>query len=82
MRSGQDRHLGLYHKFHVTRHDPTGKHANCFYFVLDVDHDQFSVQALEAYAKACEKEFPKLAADLQGVIAVAKIKHAGASDGK
>jgi hypothetical protein len=80
MRSGQDRNLGLYRKFHVTRSDPTGKHANCFYFVLDCDHDEFSVAALEAYIAACEAKFPKLAADLRGVVAVAKIKFAREKD--
>lgn len=45
-----------------------------FYFVLDTDHDQFAIPALEAYVAACEKEFPQLASDLRGVIAVAKIK--------
>jgi len=75
MRSGHDKDLGLYRKFQITRHDPTGKHSNCFYFVLDVDHDQFSIPALEAYAVACEKEFPKLSSDLKGIIAMAKIKH-------
>jgi hypothetical protein len=76
MRIGQDKQMGLYRKFEVTRHDPNGKHKNCFYFVLDTDHDQFSVPALEAYVSTCEKEFPALAADLRGVVAVAKIKFA------
>lgn len=75
MRSDKDKHRALYRKFHVTRHDPTGKHVNCYYFVLDVDHDEFSIPALEAYAKACAEKFPKLAADLQGVIAVARVKN-------
>jgi hypothetical protein len=74
-RSGQDKNLGLYRKFEVTRHDPTGKHKDCFYFVLDTDHDQFSVPALTAYANACEKEFPKLAADLRGLLSALKVKH-------
>lgn len=82
MRSGQDKYIGVYRKFEVTRHDPTGKHKNCFYFVLDVDHDQFSVPALTAYAEACKEEFPALAADLRGIIAMAKIKHRPPAAGK
>jgi hypothetical protein len=68
--------MGLYRKFEVTRHDPTGKHKNCFYFVLDTDHDQFSVPALEAYEVACCAEFPALAADLRSLIHKMKIKFA------
>jgi hypothetical protein len=77
-----DKDLGLYRKYHITRHDPNGKHDNCYYFVLDTDHDKFSIPALQAYAAACESEYPKLAADLQGVIAVAKAKHLGQPGGK
>lgn len=77
-----DRNIGLYRKFLVTRHDPAGKHANCFYFVLDVDHDQFSIAALEAYVIACDKQFPKLASDLRGVIAATKIKHDESGEGQ
>lgn len=76
-RSGQDAHMGLYRKFQVTRHDPTGKHANCFYFVLDCDHDEFAIPALEAYVEACKEKFPALASDLHGVIAMEKVKRAG-----
>src|ERR1700674_3205032 len=76
MRSDKDKHVGLYSKFHVTRNDPTGKHAGCYYFVLDTDHDQFSVPALTAYADACELEFPKLASDLRGLLAALRVKHA------
>ena len=75
MRSGHDRDLGIYRKFHVTRHDPYQKHANCFYFVLDTDHDEYSVPALEAYAVACKEKFPALATDLQALIKVLRIKH-------
>lgn len=59
---------GLYGKFEVRRTDgrsePGEKHENCRYFVLDVDHDPFSIAALEAYANACRARFPALAADL------------------
>lgn len=81
MRSDADKGKGLYRKYEVTRDDPTGKHSNCFYFVLDVDHDQFAIPALEVYADACKEQFPELAADLRGVIAVAKIKRQAGSKG-
>ena len=61
-----DKHLGVYRKYDVKRvHDPAGKHANCEYFVLDLVHDRFAVDALHAYAKACERDFPELADDLR-----------------
>ncbi len=57
--------LGLYKKYDVRRvNDPTGKHEKCEYYVLDLVHDKFSANALEAYARACERGFPKLAYDL------------------
>lgn len=56
---------GLYVKYRVERTDgksaPGEKHAGCRYFVLDVDHDIFAAAALEAYARACRREYPKLA---------------------
>jgi hypothetical protein len=59
---------GLYNKFRVERTDgssvPGGKHECCRYFVLDLDHDRFALQALLAYARACRAERPELAADL------------------
>ena len=75
MRSNKDKDLGLYKKFEIIRNDPTEKHKNCYYFVLDTDHDQFSIPALVAYAEACRNDFPKLASDLDGLIAVLKVKH-------
>jgi hypothetical protein len=63
-----DRKRGVYSKFVVTRADGSsgvgGKHENCSYFVLDLDHDEFAVPALKAYAKACKKKYPALARDL------------------
>lgn len=60
---------GLFRKFDVRRVDgsdaPGGKHHGCRYFVLDVDHDPHSVDALMAYAAACEKTHPELAKDLR-----------------
>ena len=67
-----DKELGLYGKYTVRRVDgssgPGCKHEKCFLFVLDLDHDEFAVEALEAYAGACEKEYPHLAADLRKAI--------------
>lgn len=64
-----DKSLGLYEKYRVRRTDGSSqrgcKHENCQYFVLDLKHDKFSSPALLAYADACEKECPLLAADLR-----------------
>jgi len=64
-----DKTRGLYRKFNITRTDGASeagrKHNGCDYFVLDLTHDQFAFQALMAYAFACEKEYPLLAADLR-----------------
>lgn len=60
---------GLYKKFNVERSDgsskPGGKHEFCDYFVLDWTHDPFSIPAARAYADACEKIYPELAAELR-----------------
>lgn len=60
---------GLYNKFHVERTDGQSaegaKHHGCQYFVLDVTHDPFAVEALRAYAEACSKKYPYLAIDLK-----------------
>lgn len=70
------RSTGLYPKFNVGRTDlqhlPGRKHFNCDYFVLDLTHDPFAGAALEAYATACEGEYPKLAADLKAKLNPAK----------
>ena len=60
-----DEQRGFYRKYHVERlNDPTGKHSDCMYFVLDERHDKFAGAALRAYAAACAGEFPQLAKDL------------------
>lgn len=65
-----DQERGLYRKFKVTRcNDPEGKHDECEYFVLDLQHDQFARAALRAYVDACQTEFPALAADLCALLA-------------
>lgn len=61
---------GRYHKFDIRRTDGKSeagqKHFACDYFVLDLTHDKFAKAALNAYADACEAEFPVLADDLRG----------------
>lgn len=64
-----DKSRGIYGKFVVRRTDGLSeygmKHYGCEYFVLDIDHDQFAIPALRAYADACEAEYPLLAADIR-----------------
>jgi formylglycine-generating enzyme required for sulfatase activity len=63
--------IGLYNKFTVTRTDgdPTGKHANDEYFVLNLTTDKHAIPALAAYAESCAEEYPQLADDLRAKIA-------------
>lgn len=67
-----DKTRGLYGKFVVKRTDGLSeygmKHYGCEYFVLDLMHDKFAAPALKAYADACEKEYPLLAADIRSKI--------------
>lgn len=56
---------GLYRKFEVRRVDRSPKHDDCEYFVLDWEHDPFTVPAVLAYADACEAAEPALAKDLR-----------------
>jgi hypothetical protein len=66
-----DKDRGLYHKFDVTRTDgssaPGGKHENCRYFVLDLDHDPFADECLRIYAQQCRRNFPTLADDITSI---------------
>jgi hypothetical protein len=67
-----DANKGLYQKFNVSRTDgsdaPGGKHHGCSYFVLDITHDPFAINALAAYANACRDSLPLLAKDLDSII--------------
>jgi len=67
-----DRTRGIYHKFNVTRTDgksaPGQKHENCFYFVLDCDHDPHARAALQAYAESCRADYPALAVDISNIL--------------
>lgn len=60
-----DTDKGLYTKYRVERTDGSEKHHECDYFVLDMNHDKYAKVAIEAYVKACEAEYPQLAADLR-----------------
>jgi hypothetical protein len=66
-----DRDRGLYRKFEIRRADgssePGKKHAGCEYFVLDLNHDKFAIPAIQAYAEACEDEYPSLSRDLKAI---------------
>lgn len=70
---GDEPARGLYRKYDVKRTDgssePGGKHEACSYFVLDLEHDEFAIPALKAYAKACAKEYPALARNIREIIA-------------
>lgn len=63
--------VGLYHKFNIARTDgdPTGRHANDEYFVLNLSTDKHAIPAIAAYAESCADEFPALASDLRAKIA-------------
>jgi hypothetical protein len=63
-----DTKRGLYQKYRVKRlNDPAGKHARCEFYVLDLVHDKFAADALEAYARGCVREYPPLARDVYGL---------------
>lgn len=68
-----DTKRGAYRKFVVKRiGDRDSKHRACEFFVLDWQHDRFAPDAVEAYAKACEAEYPALAKDLRKQAAAAR----------
>lgn len=66
-----DTERGFYRKFTIERTDgssePGRKHDGCAYFVLDLDHDEFAVPALRAYAHAARSKFPALAEDIDRI---------------
>jgi len=65
----KDTTRGLYRKYDVERiADPIGKHRDCEYFVLDLDHDPCAREALAAYIKACRPKYPTLAGDLERIL--------------
>jgi hypothetical protein len=57
---------GLEYRYDVKKvDDPTGKHEECQYFVLDPKHDKHARAALCAYAASVAKENPVLAGELE-----------------
>lgn len=67
-----DQLRGLYGKYLVNRVDggdqPGRKHADCCYFVLDLDHDVHALPALMAYVVSCQNHYPLLAKDLRKIL--------------
>lgn len=63
-----DTKRGLYDKYRVDRVDGSNesgeKHAACWYYVLDPEHDEYAVTALLAYATVCRDKYPHLAAEI------------------
>ena len=60
-----DKKRGLYRRYRVDRLDDVlGKHNDCLFFVLDLDHDPHAIPAIIAYIESCEADYPVLAADL------------------
>lgn len=68
----KDANRGLYQKYRVERTDgrdqPGEEHDGCQCFTLDLDHDPYAIDALIAYASACEVRFPALARDLWRIV--------------
>ena len=58
---------GLEARYRVEKiNDPTGKHAACRYFVLDLEHDPLAVAALARYAQCARADgYRALADDLE-----------------
>lgn len=53
--SHDERDQGVIEKYLVRRNDdPTGKHDDCWFFVLDPQHDPLAQKALIAYAEAAK----------------------------
>ncbi len=67
-----DTERGIYRKYKITRTDRSHrkgrKHEDCTYFVLDLQHDAYALDALGAYADACEGQYPQLADDLREIV--------------
>ena len=62
-----DRERGLYGKYLVIKR--AGDQVIWKSFVLRYDQDPFALPALAAYADACAARYPKLAADIRGIVA-------------
>jgi hypothetical protein len=69
--SKSDQEQGIYGRYLISRTDKwnaQNKHFACEYFVLDWNHDKFTIPAMKAYAEACKSEFPALAEDILKLI--------------
>lgn len=64
-----DKERGLYPKYTVYRNDGRDQEgqdrASAEYFVLDLKNDPYARSAINAYIRACKKEYPALAKDLK-----------------
>lgn len=74
MNTINQKELGIYQKFTVTRTDgkdtPGEKHHGDEYFVLNLTTDKHAIPAISAYAESCKTEYPVLADDLRTKIHV------------
>jgi hypothetical protein len=60
---------GLHPKYHVAKvFDPDHKHDDCFYFVLDLTHDEVAQSAALAYSDLIARTNPVLASDLRRAV--------------
>jgi hypothetical protein len=66
MTHSAEKDAGLEGRYRVEKiNDPTGKHDDCRYFVLDPQHDRLAVEALLTYERAARREgYHALADDL------------------
>jgi hypothetical protein len=61
---------GLKRKYRVEKiEDREHKHLNCWFFVLDPEHDEAALIALESYARAVRRTHPQLSSDLMKKVA-------------
>lgn len=70
--AADEKRLGIIGKYRVERvNDPDGKHADCWYFVLDPTHDPIAREALMTYAtEAREHGYQALYDDILDRLAV------------
>jgi len=67
-----DTERDLYPKYHIYNFDNEMKHKYCFYFVLDLHHDEFAEAAIWTYINACQEKYPELANDLHAKMSAIK----------
>jgi hypothetical protein len=68
----EDKRNKLQQKYYVERIDERdragGDRVDSKYFVLDYVHDPYALAALEAYALACDEDFPNLSAEIKALV--------------